>query len=220
MWVRFHKCYSVLIRNSLSRLNSSSRSSLSFSRLCCSSASATATALSTGRHTSRRQPRVPPPEDVVFLQLRDKSVYVTEPQACDDLSKWTVLLGSSVVCGPGIENISFIIEATGHRVGYPSPHTSNKKVGTTHWTNNFLRPVICNLIWCDSTLSDFSEICLCRHVYYKAYTVSHKLQNKTKTNIRNLYTSDSANKQLQCSQYQHILCIAYTVLKGKKQICV
>lgn len=143
MWVRFHKCYSVLIRNSLSRQTSSSRSSLSFSRLCCSSASAPApaTAPSTGRHTSRRQPIPPPPEDVVFLQLGDKSVYVTEPQACDDLSKWTVLLGSSVVCGPGIENISFIIEATGHRVGYPSPHTSNKKV--LKWSDCCL-PLACS----------------------------------------------------------------------------
>ncbi len=52
-------------------------------------------------------------------------------QACDDLSKWTVLLGSSLVCGPHIENISFIIEATGHKVGCQSSNTSNKKVCTS-----------------------------------------------------------------------------------------
>lgn len=64
-------------------------------------------------------------------------------QACDDLSKWTVLLGSSLVCGPRIESISFIIEAAGHRVGCHSAQTSKKKVGTTHcFTNNILRAII------------------------------------------------------------------------------
>ncbi|GAA6226812.1 biotin--protein ligase [Lates japonicus] len=125
LWVRFHKCYSVLIRNSLSRLNSSS---FSFS-VCSSSASAAATAPRSGHQTVlRRSPTTLPPEDIVFLQLGDKAVYVTEPKVCDDLSKWTVLFGSSLVCGPQIENISFIIEAAGHRVGYHSRHTSNKKV--------------------------------------------------------------------------------------------
>ncbi|XP_033969860.1 LOW QUALITY PROTEIN: biotin--protein ligase [Trematomus bernacchii] len=137
LWVRFNKCYSVLIRNSLCRLNSSS---FSFSfRLCSSPASA---ASPTGAHTAApRPPSPPPPEDNVFLQLGDRAVYVTEPQACDDLSKWTVLLGSSLVCGPRIENISFIIEATGHRVGYHSPHTSNQKV--LKWSD-YCRPLACS----------------------------------------------------------------------------
>lgn len=79
LWVRFHKCYSMLIRNSLSRLNSSS-SSFSFS-VCSSSTSAPTTAPSTGRHTAaRRQPSRLPTEDSVFLQLGDRAVYVTEPQ--------------------------------------------------------------------------------------------------------------------------------------------
>ena len=73
LWVRFNKCYSVLIRNSLCRLNSSS---FSFSfRLCSSPASA---ASPTGAHTAAPWP--PPPEDNVFLQLGDRAVYVTEPQ--------------------------------------------------------------------------------------------------------------------------------------------
>ncbi|KAM3849674.1 biotin--protein ligase [Diretmus argenteus] len=122
LWVRFHKCYSVLIRN---RLNSSSFSFFSLRP---------AAAPRTERHhpassTRRRRRGLPPPEENVFLQLGDKAVYVTEPQACDDLSQWTVLLGSSLVCGPRIENISFIVEATsGHRARNTSPHTSNKKV--------------------------------------------------------------------------------------------
>ncbi|KAL6099216.1 hlcs [Pungitius sinensis] len=131
MWVRFHKCYSVLIRNSLSRLSSGS---FSFSFGVCSSS---ATASPTGRHTAAlRPPGELPAEDNVFLQLGDRAVYVTEPQACDDLSKWTVLLGSSLVCGPRIESISFIIEAAGHRVGYHSAHTSNKKV--LKWSDHCL----------------------------------------------------------------------------------
>ncbi|GLD47296.1 biotin--protein ligase [Lates japonicus] len=77
LWVRFHKCYSVLIRNSLSRLNSSS---FSFS-VCSSSASAAATAPRSGHQTVlRRSPTTLPPEDIVFLQLGDKAVYVTEPK--------------------------------------------------------------------------------------------------------------------------------------------
>ncbi|KAM8741294.1 biotin--protein ligase isoform 2-T2 [Acanthopagrus schlegelii] len=84
LWVRFHKCYSVLIRHSLSRLNSS-RFSFSF-RVCSSSASAGATSPPTGRLTAaRRQPCPVPPEDTVFLQLGDKAVYVTEPQVL----KWS-----------------------------------------------------------------------------------------------------------------------------------
>ncbi|XP_053188230.1 biotin--protein ligase isoform X2 [Scomber japonicus] len=94
MWVRFHKCYSVLIRNSLSRLNSSSRSSLSFSRLC--SASTPATTPQTGHHRSRQQHRPPPSEDTVFLQLGDKSVHVTEPQVL----KWSDCC-LPLACSPG-----------------------------------------------------------------------------------------------------------------------
>ncbi|XP_026226871.1 biotin--protein ligase isoform X2 [Anabas testudineus] len=121
MWVRFHKCYSVLIRNRLSKLKNCS---FAFS-VCSSSSSATAN----DRHTDALWHLSPlPPEDIVFLQLGDKAVYVTKPQACDDLIKCTQLLGSSLVCGPQIENISFIIEATAHGRGCRSPYTSNKKV--------------------------------------------------------------------------------------------
>ena len=78
LWVRFHKCYSVLIRNSLSRLN---RTSFSF-RLCSSPASQPGPAPPTGRLAAGRRPGASPvpPEDNVFLQLGDKAVYVTEPQ--------------------------------------------------------------------------------------------------------------------------------------------
>nr|XP_033496917.1 biotin--protein ligase isoform X2 [Epinephelus lanceolatus] len=92
LWVRFHKCYSVLIRNSLSRLNSSS---FSF-RLCPSSASAPNTASLTGRHPAGRRSSPVPPEDNVFLQLGDKAVYVTEPQVL----KWSDYC-LPLACSPG-----------------------------------------------------------------------------------------------------------------------
>ncbi|CAJ1064466.1 biotin--protein ligase isoform X1 [Xyrichtys novacula] len=140
LWVRFHRCYSVLIRNSLLRLN---RSRFSFTFSLCSSP-ASAPQHSGLRTAARRLPSLQPPEDQeerVFLQLGDRAVYVTEPQACDDLSKWTVLLGSSLICGPRIEDISFIIEATGHRVGYHSAHKSDKKV--LKWSDYCL-PLACS----------------------------------------------------------------------------
>ncbi|XP_029029227.1 biotin--protein ligase isoform X2 [Betta splendens] len=62
-------------------------------------------------------------------------------QTCDDLSKWTVLLGTSLVNSPEKDNISFIIEATGHRVGYHTPHISAKKV--LKWSDYCL-PLACS----------------------------------------------------------------------------
>lgn len=63
MWVRFHRCYSALIRSSLSRLNSSS-----FSFSLCS------------RRATRARSGSLQLEDNVFLQRGDKAVYVSEPQ--------------------------------------------------------------------------------------------------------------------------------------------
>ncbi|XP_047234777.1 biotin--protein ligase isoform X3 [Girardinichthys multiradiatus] len=86
MWVRFHKCYSVLIRNSLSRLGSRKNS------LClgfcsgASSVSAPPTAPPPGLHTAAPlYHNLLRPEDNVFLQLGDKAVFVTEPQVL----KWS-----------------------------------------------------------------------------------------------------------------------------------
>ncbi|XP_039633793.1 biotin--protein ligase isoform X2 [Perca fluviatilis] len=97
LWVRFHKCYSVLIRNSLSRLNSST---FGFSfRVCSSPASAPSAASPTERHTAAAAPRQPSPvplEDSVFLQLGDKAVYVTEPQVL----KWSDYC-LPLACSPG-----------------------------------------------------------------------------------------------------------------------
>ncbi|XP_015253856.1 PREDICTED: biotin--protein ligase isoform X1 [Cyprinodon variegatus] len=127
MWVLFHKCYSVLIRNSLSRLRSrKSRLCLSF---CSGSGSASTSCTAPPPGLSGAAPNshnLTGPGDNVFLQLGDKAVYVTEPQACDDLSQWTVLT-SSLIDAPWIDNISFIIEAAESKVGFASPAT-NKQV--------------------------------------------------------------------------------------------
>nr|XP_057942159.1 biotin--protein ligase [Doryrhamphus excisus] len=111
LWVRFHKCYSVLIRSRLSALRSDR--SLSFIR------SASVNSI------PPRQQSPLSPEDNIFLQLGDKAVTLTDLQVCDDLITWTVLPGASVVCGPQGENISFIIEAVGHS---GSHDISNEKV--------------------------------------------------------------------------------------------
>ncbi|KAM9347969.1 biotin--protein ligase isoform 2-T2 [Symphorus nematophorus] len=102
LWVRFHKCYSVLIRNSLSRLTANS-SSFSFSFSLCSSSgsgstpASAATALHIGQHAGARRQNSPvPPEDNVFLQLGDKAVYVTEPQVL----KWSDYC-LPLACSPG-----------------------------------------------------------------------------------------------------------------------
>lgn len=127
MWVRFHKCYAVLIRRGLSRLKTGS--SFSFSILP-RSAAASATS---GRPEAARRRSTAQTQDVIFLQIGDKAVHVTEPQACVDLSKWTMLLGSSMVCDPQIQNVSFIIETADNQECCQSSCTSNMNVGTAHW---------------------------------------------------------------------------------------
>ncbi|KAL7847549.1 hypothetical protein AOLI_G00222670, partial [Acnodon oligacanthus] len=100
LWVRFQRCYTAVIRSALGRL-SASRSGVAFCSL--------------------REPSNP------FLTRGNKAIYITEPQACDDLSKWTLLLGSSLISGPRVENIAFIIEATAGQRADQSPQRVNKK---------------------------------------------------------------------------------------------
>ncbi|TNM84594.1 hypothetical protein fugu_008772 [Takifugu bimaculatus] len=116
MWVRFHKCYSALIRTSLCKLKSRS---LSF---CCSLCTGSSGRASTGPPLCSP---LPSEGDTVFLQLGNKTVYLTEPQACADISQWTVVESSAWVC-PQVEKISFIIEAAGHRGGCDSPATAKR----------------------------------------------------------------------------------------------
>ncbi|XP_050976887.1 biotin--protein ligase [Labeo rohita] len=115
LWVRFQRYYTAVIRSALYRL-SGGQSSFTF----C--------ALKPERVDLPREQRYKPPrEDTLFLRLGDRVIYITEPQACDDLSKWT-LLGSSLVCGRRLESIAFIIEATSRPKVPASPHRTNEKV--------------------------------------------------------------------------------------------
>ncbi|XP_067113908.1 biotin--protein ligase isoform X1 [Osmerus mordax] len=146
LWVRFQKCYTVVIRNTLRRLCGSKSTSISNSFTFCAlnppGKSSDLKGQPILQHSFNKQLNPPLPEEKVFLKLGDKAIYITEPQACDDLSKWTVLLGSSLVCGPRIENISFIIEATsGQRVSSQSPLKLKKKV--LKWSDYCL-PLACS----------------------------------------------------------------------------
>ncbi|KAM4546012.1 biotin--protein ligase isoform 2-T2 [Odontesthes bonariensis] len=103
LWVRFHKCYSLLIRHSLSRLTCTSNSfCLSFySSSSSGSSSAPPSAPPTAPTTGPRAgvPRRPSPQlpgDNVFLQIGDRTVYVSEPQVL----KWSDYC-LPLACSPG-----------------------------------------------------------------------------------------------------------------------
>ncbi|CAB1316547.1 unnamed protein product [Coregonus sp. 'balchen'] len=130
LWVRFQKCYTVVIRSTLHRLCGENKTSVSSFIFCALNPQGKP--LQKGQPTWQtsvnKQLSPPLPEEDVFLKLGEKAIYITESQACDDISKWTLLWGSSLSCGPRVENISFIIEATsGQRVGSQARHHTTKK---------------------------------------------------------------------------------------------
>ncbi|XP_062869938.1 biotin--protein ligase [Trichomycterus rosablanca] len=110
LWVRCQKYYTGLIRTVLFKLRGS-RSTLAF---CAHTRSSAHSLITTAA-------------DTVFLRLGNKVIYITEPQACDDLSKWT-LLCSSLASAPRLENVAFIIEATTAQRSGQNLQTPNKKV--------------------------------------------------------------------------------------------
>ncbi|XP_061106541.1 biotin--protein ligase isoform X2 [Conger conger] len=129
LWVRFQKCYTLVIRSTVNRL-CGTRSSFTF---CAVKPPIAQSWQDTGDQSFIQQQRSTSTEDTVFLKLGNK--------ACDDISKWTLLLGSSVAYGPRTENIAFVIEAaSGQRVGN-SPTSSNKKV--LKWSDHCL-PLACS----------------------------------------------------------------------------
>ncbi|CAL1572740.1 unnamed protein product [Knipowitschia caucasica] len=99
LWLRFHRTYPSLIRETVLRLQRGPRNlALCFCR---------------GPSTAASQRPLDEEEGLgLFLQRGDCTVYVTEPQVRSDLSSWTVLHPSSA---PLTDHISFIIEATAHR---------------------------------------------------------------------------------------------------------
>ncbi|XP_077098051.1 uncharacterized protein hlcs isoform X2 [Siphateles boraxobius] len=123
LWLRFQRCYTAVIRGALERL-SGGRRSLSFREL--------------DRESSPGSPQSPS-DAALFLELGDKGVYISEPQACEDLSKWT-LLGSSLVCGRRIESVAFIIEASSRR---RLPEASRTSQTVLNWSDYCL-PLACS----------------------------------------------------------------------------
>ncbi|XP_067289411.1 biotin--protein ligase [Pseudorasbora parva] len=122
LWLRFQRYYTAAIRAAIHRL-SGGRRSVTFRAL--------------SREWSVRSPQSPS-DGALFLELGDKGVYITEPQACEDLSKWT-LLGSSLAGGQRLESVAFIIEATSRVPA--SPHQSEKAV--LNWSDYCL-PLACS----------------------------------------------------------------------------
>ncbi|XP_026076355.1 biotin--protein ligase-like isoform X1 [Carassius auratus] len=119
LWLRFQRHYTAVIRSALHRLSAGHRS-FTFSAL---------------------QPeRLDlPREHALFLRLGDRVIYITEPQSCVDLSKWT-LLGSSLISGQRLESIAFIIQATS-RPAPASPYRTTERVSQdlhTHTTERVL----------------------------------------------------------------------------------
>lgn len=107
LWMRFQRHYTAVIRSALHRL-SAGQSSFTFCAL-------------------KPERTDLPREHALFLRLGDRVIYITEPQVCVDLSKWT-LLGSSLICGRRIESVAFIIQATSRQNVPASPYRTEEKV--------------------------------------------------------------------------------------------
>ena len=84
LWVRFQKCYTVVIRNTLRRLCGSKSTSISNSFTFCAlnppGKSSDLKGQPILQHSFNKQLNQPLPEDTVFLKLGDKAIYITEPQ--------------------------------------------------------------------------------------------------------------------------------------------
>ncbi|KAL4608729.1 biotin-protein ligase isoform X1 [Arapaima gigas] len=126
LWVRFQKCYTLVIRSAVRRF-CGSRVGFVFCTLK-QRAPHRRHELAQPSLTSTGRPGSELLEDTVLLKRGNKVVYVTEPQACD-FSKWTVLLSSSLPAAPKPENtesIAFLIEAAAEQGVAIKPYTSPK----------------------------------------------------------------------------------------------
>nr|XP_015197094.1 PREDICTED: biotin--protein ligase isoform X1 [Lepisosteus oculatus] len=135
LWVRFQRCYTVVIRSTVRRLCGGSRG-FAFRTLEPGQwqKSQPAAEKSFQAHSPSLR------EDKVFLRLGDKVFCITEPQPCDDLSKWTVLLGSPLVYLDSVsraKNIAFVIEASSDQeLALKSLPTSRRKI--LKWSDHCL----------------------------------------------------------------------------------
>ncbi|XP_066555582.1 biotin--protein ligase [Amia ocellicauda] len=109
LWVRYQRCYTVVIRRAVRRLYDGS-SSFTF----CVLKQGQLEKRQLSGEQSRNKHSASVPDDRVCLKLGSRVFYTSEPQVCDDLSKWTLLLGSPLVSldpGARAEIIAFVIEA-------------------------------------------------------------------------------------------------------------
>ncbi|KAK0148791.1 hypothetical protein N1851_010873 [Merluccius polli] len=149
LWVRFQKCYSGVIEKTLRR-RYAKNSSLSFTfSVHKSEPERRRRKTSCWDRDSHSQPPTHdphqqcccPPEDSMLLKLRDKAVFITEHQVCLDLSRWT-LMGSAMVGGQRIDNISFVVEGALEKEVVPPPlQTCNTKV--LKWSD-YCIPLACS----------------------------------------------------------------------------
>ncbi|XP_048872145.1 biotin--protein ligase [Brienomyrus brachyistius] len=107
LWVRFQKCYTVVIRSAVRRLYGS-RAGFAF---CTVRPATLPGGRSPGERSFTKQLSPAVPEERLLLKVGDKVVYITEPQACDDFSTWSLMLGPSLAQGPKTDSIAFVIEA-------------------------------------------------------------------------------------------------------------
>ncbi|RXM92313.1 Biotin--protein ligase [Acipenser ruthenus] len=111
LWVRFQRCYTLVIRSTVHRLHASS--SFTF-----------CTALKPGqlqkekqRHGQSFSKHITSPsnlEETACLQLGNKLLYITDSQPCEDLSKWTLLQETPLIyleSTPRQERVAFVLEA-------------------------------------------------------------------------------------------------------------
>ncbi|XP_073770394.1 biotin--protein ligase isoform X1 [Danio rerio] len=120
LWMRFQRRYASVIRDALRGLSGGHRG-----------------------FTFRQQSTSSPQSsgDTLLLQLGDRGVFITEPQVCEDLSRWTVL-SSSLAPGGGVESVSFLIEASSSSSSSSraplSPHRSSTEVGSALTPNTLV----------------------------------------------------------------------------------
>ncbi|KAK6486114.1 biotin--protein ligase-like isoform X1 [Huso huso] len=143
LWVRFQRCYTLVIRSTVHRLHASS--SFTF-----------CTALKPGqlqkekqRHGQSFSKHVTSPsnlEETACLQLGNKLLYITDSQPCEDLSKWTLLQETPLIyleSTPRRERVAFVLEAASGQEQETALHklsASSKKI--LKWSDYCL-PLAC-----------------------------------------------------------------------------
>ncbi|XP_041089099.1 biotin--protein ligase [Polyodon spathula] len=143
LWVRFQRCYTLVIRSTVHRLHRSS--SFTF---CSALKPAQLQRLKQrqGHSFSKQVTRPADLQETACIQLGSKVFYITDAQPCEDLSKWTLLRGTALIyldSAPRREHVAFVLEAASGQEQGASLHklpTSSKKI--LKWSDYCL-PLAC-----------------------------------------------------------------------------